>query len=61
MTFGEKIRNLRKSKNMNQTQLANSIGVSLRTIRGWKQKGAIQSSMIFIRNLLTRLDAMFHI
>ena len=25
MTFGEKIRNLRKSKNMNQTQLANSI------------------------------------
>ena len=39
MTFGEKIRNLRKSKNMNQTQLANSIGVSLRTIRGWGAQG----------------------
>ena len=39
MTFGEKIRNLRKSKNMNQTQLANSIGVSLRTIRGWEAEG----------------------
>ena len=34
MTFGEKIKNLRKSKHMNQTQLANAIGVSLRTIRG---------------------------
>ena len=39
MTFGEKIRNLRKSKNMNQTQLANSIGVSLRTIRGGEAEG----------------------
>ena len=36
MTFGEKIKNLRKSKNLNQTQLANAIGVSLRTIRGWE-------------------------
>lgn len=39
MTFGEKIKNLRKSKNLNQTQLANSIGVSLRTIRGWEIEG----------------------
>ena len=39
MTFGEKIKNLRKSKHMNQTQLANAIGVSLRTIRGWEIEG----------------------
>ena len=39
MTFGEKIKNLRKSKNLNQTQLANAIGVSLRTIRGWEIEG----------------------
>lgn len=39
MTFGEKIKNLRKAKNLNQTQLANSIGVSLRTIRGWEIEG----------------------
>ncbi len=39
MTFGEKIKNLRKTKNMNQTQLANAIGVSLRTIRGWEIEG----------------------
>ena len=39
MTFGEKIKNLRKAKNLNQTQLANAIGVSLRTIRGWEIEG----------------------
>ena len=39
MTFGEKIKSLRKSKGMNQTQLANALGVSLRTIRGWEAEG----------------------
>lgn len=39
MTFGEKIKNLRKAKNLNQTQLANAVGVSLRTIRGWEIEG----------------------
>ena len=39
MTFGEKIKNLRQSKNLNQIQLANAIGVSLRTIRGWEIEG----------------------
>lgn len=39
MTFGEKIKNLRKAKNLNQTQLSNAIGVSLRTIRGWEIEG----------------------
>ena len=39
MTFGEKIKNLRKSKNLNQNQLANAIGVSLRTILGWEIEG----------------------
>ena len=39
MAFGEKIKSLRKSKGMNQTQLANALGVSLRTIRGWEAEG----------------------
>lgn len=39
MTFGEKVKTLRKTKNMNQTQLADTIGVSLRTIRGWEIEG----------------------
>ena len=37
--FCPKIKNLRKAKNLNQTQLANAIGVSLRTIRGWEIEG----------------------
>lgn len=39
MTFGEKIKNLRKAKKMSQTQLANAVDVSLRTIRGWEAEG----------------------
>ena len=35
MTFGEKVKNLRKNKGLNQTQLADAVGVSLRTVRGW--------------------------
>lgn len=39
MTFGEKVKKLRKEKGMNQTQLAQAVGVSLRTIRGWEIEG----------------------
>jgi len=39
MTFGEKVQNLRKAKDMSQTQLANAIGVALRTVRGWEIEG----------------------
>ena len=36
MTFGEKVKTLRKTKDMSQTQLAQAIGVSLRTVGGWE-------------------------
>lgn len=39
MTFGEKVKNLRKTRSMNQTQLAQAVGVSLRTVRGWEVEG----------------------
>lgn len=40
MTFGEKIRELRKTKtHMSQTELAHAVGVSLRTVRGWEIEG----------------------
>lgn len=39
MTFGEKLRTLRKTKDMSQTQLAQVIGVSLRTVGGWEKEG----------------------
>ena len=34
MTFGEKVKTLRKTKDMSQTQLAQAVGVSLRTVGG---------------------------
>lgn len=39
MNFGNKIKILRKNKKMNQQQLADEIGVSARTIRGWETEG----------------------
>ena len=38
MTFGEKVKTLRKTKDMIQTQLAHAIGVSLRTVGGWEKE-----------------------
>ena len=58
MTFGEKIKNLRKSKNLNQTQLANAIGVSLRTIRGWEIEGRYPKQHELTKNLLMFSDVM---
>lgn len=37
--IGEKVKNLRKNKGLNQTQLADAVGVSLRTVRGWEIEG----------------------
>lgn len=39
MTFGEKIQALRKAKGISQTELGQSVGVSLRTVRGWEVEG----------------------
>ena len=50
MTFGEKIKSLRKSKGMNQTQLANALGVSYGLSAAGKQKDVIPNSTSCIRN-----------
>ena len=39
MTFGEKVKTLRKTKDMSQTQLAQAVGVSLRTVGVWEKEG----------------------
>ena len=39
MTFGEKIKTLRKSKGMSQSELAALVGVSDRTLRSWERQG----------------------
>ena len=39
MTFGEKVRDLRKQKGLSQTELGKAVGASLRTVRGWEVEG----------------------
>lgn len=39
MTFGEKIRDLRKQKELSQGELGSAVGVSLRTVAGWENEG----------------------
>lgn len=39
MTFGEKVKNLRKTKGISQTQLAEAIGVTNRAVRSWEVEG----------------------
>jgi len=51
MTFGEKIRELRKRKKLSQTELGKSIGVSLRTIRGWEIEGRFPKNRDLYANL----------
>ena len=45
MTFGEKVKNLRKNKGLSQTQLADAVGVSLRTVRSMDRASNIYESM----------------
>ena len=51
MTFGEKVRELRTSKGISQTELGKAVGVSLRTVRGWEAEGRYPKQ----RNLYTKL------
>ena len=41
MTFGEKVRSLRKEKKMSQQELASMVGVSYRTIRSQKHPNSL--------------------
>lgn len=39
MTFGEKIRELRKQAGLSQSELGDAVHVTLRTVRGWEVEG----------------------
>lgn len=56
MTFGEKIKSLRKTKEMNQTQLAKAVGVSLRTVRGWEKEGRYPKQHSLYQKLADTLE-----
>ncbi len=56
MTFGEKIRTLRKAKRLSQTQLGEKVGVALRTVRGWEMEGRYPKNRDVYRKLADVLD-----
>ena len=56
MTFGEKIRSLRKGKKMSQKELASMVGVSYRTIRSWEVEGRYPKQNILYQKLADALQ-----
>jgi len=57
MKFGEKLRDLRKEKNMTQTELAKEIGVSLRTIISYENNNSYPKK----RDVYSKLATFFNI
>ena len=55
ITIGQRVRMARKEKGMNQTELANALGKSLRTIQKY-ENGGIEISVSMINELADALD-----
>lgn len=52
MIFGQKLRELRKAhNNMSQSQLAEHLQVSLRTVRGWELEGRSPKSVALYQKI----------
>ena len=62
MTFGEKVRSLRKEKKMSQQELASMVGVSYRTIRSWEVEGRFPKQNVLYQKLADALqcDVSYH-
>ena len=56
MTFGEKVRSLRKEKKMSQQELASMVGVSYRTIRSWELEGRFPKQNVLYQKLADALQ-----
>ncbi len=56
MEFGEKIRMLRKKKHVSQAQLADRLGVALRTVRGWEIDGRRPKQAMLYDKIAEELD-----
>lgn len=56
MEFAEKLKELRKKKGMSQSDLAEAVGVSLRTIRGWEKEGRFPKQHDIYAKLAEALD-----
>lgn len=51
MTFGEKLKTLRTTKKMSQAQLAQELGVALRTVSGWENQNRYPKKRELYQNL----------
>ena len=51
MTFGEKVKTLRTTKKMSQAQLAQELGVALRTVSGWENQKRYPKKRELYQNL----------
>ena len=47
--FGDIIKKLRKSRNLNQVQLANSLGVSKQTVSNWENNNILPSIDMLVK------------
>ena len=56
MTFGEKVRSLRKDKKMSQQERASMVGVSYRTIRSWEVEGRFPKQNVLYQKLADALQ-----
>ena len=55
MTFGEKVKTLRTTKKMSQAQLAQELGVALRTVSGWENQNRYPKKRELYQNLADSL------
>ncbi|MBQ6602447.1 MAG: helix-turn-helix transcriptional regulator [Eubacterium sp.] len=56
MTFAEKIKTLRKAAGLSQEELAEKVGVSARTVRGWEADGRYPKKQALYSRLCEVLD-----
>ena len=56
MLFGEKVRQLRKEKGLTQTELAEAVGVTLRTVQNYEGKNLFPKNQDVVNKLCKVLD-----
>lgn len=56
MLFGEKVKQLRKEKGLTQTELAEAVGVTLRTVQNYEGKNLFPKNQDVVNKLCRVLD-----
>ena len=59
MDFGEKVKTLRCEKKMSQQTLANTVGISLRSIQNYESGMRHPSSIAIVKDIASALDTSY--